>query len=140
MWAVGYWLVYPAWPTLHGYTKGVLGYSQRGEVDKEVAAAKAAQAKYLRADRRDAARATSRRTRSSCRSLIAGGAAVFGDNCARCHGQGAQGAVGYPNLNDDDWLWGGTAEAIERPSRTASAPAIRKRTRWQCHASGSTAS
>jgi cytochrome c oxidase cbb3-type subunit 3 len=40
------------------------------------------------------------------------GKAVFGDNCAPCHGSGAAGAKGYPNLNDDDWLWGGTLDQI----------------------------
>jgi cytochrome c oxidase cbb3-type subunit 3 len=43
---------------------------------------------------------------------LAGGAAAFGDNCAPCHGRGAQGAFGYPNLRDDSWLWGGSLEAI----------------------------
>jgi cytochrome c oxidase cbb3-type subunit 3 len=43
-----------------------------------------------------------------------GGAAQFSNNCAPCHGRGAQGLKGYPNLNDDDWLWGGSTEQIER--------------------------
>ena len=42
------------------------------------------------------------------RFAMAGGAAAFQTNCAPCHGRGAQGFVGYPNLNDDDWLWGGS--------------------------------
>jgi cytochrome c oxidase cbb3-type subunit 3 len=40
------------------------------------------------------------------------GRTVFGDNCAPCHGSGATGAKGYPNLNDDDWLWGGKLDQI----------------------------
>jgi len=40
------------------------------------------------------------------------GKAAFGDNCAPCHGSGGTGAKGYPNLNDDDWLWGGTLDQI----------------------------
>lgn len=43
---------------------------------------------------------------------MAGGAAAFKDNCATCHGSGGSGAKGYPNLNDDDWLWGGSIEDI----------------------------
>ena len=31
----------------------------------------------------------------------------------QCHGSGAAGSVGYPNLNDDDWLWGGDLKSIE---------------------------
>lgn len=111
LWAFVYWLVYPAWPTLSGYTKGYLGYSQRNEVSKEVAAGKAAQTKF-----RDAIAATALSDIKKTPELLgyarAGGAAIFGDNCAACHGRGAQGAVGYPNLNDDDWLWGGDLESI----------------------------
>jgi cytochrome c oxidase cbb3-type subunit III len=44
----------------------------------------------------------------------AGGAAAFQTNCGPCHGRGAQGAAGYPNLNDDDWLWGGGVEDIHK--------------------------
>ncbi len=113
VWAVGYWAVYPAWPTLSGYTKGALGYSQRGEVAKEVAAAKADQAKYI-----DQIAATPldqiEKNQELMPFVMAGGAAVFGDNCGPCHGKGAQGGIGYPNLNDDDWLWGGTADAIHQ--------------------------
>ena len=48
VWAIGYWIVYPAWPTLNDtYTKGVFDYSQRAELGKEIAAAKEAQANYF---------------------------------------------------------------------------------------------
>jgi cytochrome c oxidase cbb3-type subunit 3 len=40
------------------------------------------------------------------------GGAVFRTWCAQCHGSGAAGAKGYPNLLDDDWLWGGAIEDI----------------------------
>ena len=40
------------------------------------------------------------------------GHAVFLNNCAGCHGADARGAVGFPNLADNDWLFGGTPEAI----------------------------
>ncbi len=110
VWAIGYWVVYPAWPTLYGYTKGVFGYSQRGEVDKEVAAAKAEQAKYLASDRRHAARR--HREEPGADAVRDGGRRGGVRRQLRpCHGKGAQGGVGYPNLNDDDWLWGGTPEA-----------------------------
>jgi cytochrome c oxidase cbb3-type subunit 3 len=39
-------------------------------------------------------------------------APIFGDNCASCHGTAATGSVGYPNLTDDDWLWGGKMDEI----------------------------
>ena len=46
------------------------------------------------------------------RFALAGGEAAFGDNCAPCHGRGAQGAFGYPNLRDDSWLFSGTLDGI----------------------------
>lgn len=114
VWAIGYWIAYPAWPLLNGeYTKGMLGYSQRGATDQDVAAAKATQKSYF-----DLIAATPVGEIEKNPELLpfvqAGGAAVFGDKCGPCHGKGGGGAVGYPNLNDDDWLWGGTPEAIER--------------------------
>jgi cytochrome c oxidase cbb3-type subunit 3 len=44
---------------------------------------------------------------------IAGGRTAFANNCAACHGAGGQGAQGgFPSLADDDWIWGGTHDAI----------------------------
>ncbi|MEM7616007.1 MAG: cytochrome-c oxidase, cbb3-type subunit III, partial [Pseudomonadota bacterium] len=48
---------------------------------------------------------------------VSGGAAVFRTYCAQCHGSGAAGAVGYPNLLDDDWLWGGDIANIHQTIR-----------------------
>jgi cytochrome c oxidase cbb3-type subunit 3 len=113
IWSIGYWILYPAWPTLHGYTKGILDYSPRAEVAEEIAAAKAKQAKYL-----DEIAAKSLGEIATDQELLpfvmAGGTAVFGDNCGPCHGKGGGGAAGYPNLNDDDWLWGGKLEDVEQ--------------------------
>ena len=44
---------------------------------------------------------------------IEGGRSAFKVHCVQCHGFGAAGSKGYPNLNDDDWLWGGDLETIE---------------------------
>ena len=113
IWSIGYWVAYPAWPTLVGYTKGALGYSQRAVVTQEVAAARAAQG-----SRREALASTSldqiKANPDLLRFAMAGGAAAFGTNCAPCHGRSAQGFVGYPNLNDDDWLWGGKIDEIHK--------------------------
>jgi cytochrome c oxidase cbb3-type subunit 3 len=111
VWAVGYWVVYPAWPTLTGYSKGLWGYSQRTSVTEEVKAGKDSQAQH-----RDKLAATPlERIKDDpdlLRFAVAGGGAAFQANCAPCHGRGAQGFAGYPNLNDDDWLWGGTLDEI----------------------------
>lgn len=113
VWAIGYWLVYPAWPTVSSYSKGFMGYSQRGQVAKDVAASQADKAVF-----RDKIAAADMEAIKADPELfnfaLAGGQAAFGDNCAPCHGRGAQGAFGYPNLRDDAWLWGGSLDAIHQ--------------------------
>ena len=114
VWAIGYWLLMPAWPLVSTYSKGLLGYSQRERVAEQVAEAKAAKSDY-----RDKIAALDLTAINSDPELLsfalAGGEAAFGDNCAPCHGRGAQGAFGYPNLRDDSWLWGdGTLAAIHK--------------------------
>jgi cytochrome c oxidase cbb3-type subunit 3 len=113
VWAIGYWIAYPAWPTLAGYTKGILGYSQRSTVASEIASARGSQAAY----RDRLAQAPLSQIKSDpdlLRFAMAGGGAAFQSYCAPCHGRGAQGFTGYPNLNDDEWLWGGTIEDIHK--------------------------
>lgn len=113
LWAIGFWVAYPAWPTITGYTKGVLNYSERGNVRRELDNAKQAQAKF-RSELEMTPLAEVRTKPELLRFATASGAAAFGTNCAPCHGRGAQGSLGYPNLNDDDWLWGGTIEGIHK--------------------------
>jgi cytochrome c oxidase cbb3-type subunit 3 len=114
VWAIGYWLLMPAWPLVSSYSKGLLGYSQRERVAEQVAEAKVAKSDY-----RDTIAAMDLTAINNDPELLsfalAGGEAAFGDNCAPCHGRGAQGAFGYPNLRDDSWLWGdGTLAAIHK--------------------------
>lgn len=111
LWAVGYWVFYPTWPTANGFTPGVLGFSQRAAVSAEVAAGKEGQAKFRQAIA-DKSLDEIRADPELLRFAVAGGKAMFGENCAGCHGRGAQGFKGYPNLNDDDWIWGGSLDAI----------------------------
>jgi cytochrome c oxidase cbb3-type subunit III len=111
VWAVGYWIVYPAWPLVSGYTTGVLHYSSRADVAVELA-----NLEKIRGEKMVTLGAASLADIEKDPGLLAlaraRGKAVFGDNCAPCHGSGAAGAKGYPNLNDDDWLWGGTLDQI----------------------------
>jgi cytochrome c oxidase cbb3-type subunit 3 len=116
VWSIGYWILYPAWPLVDGYTRGTLGYSQRTEVTNEVALAKESQAKFVEAIAASSV-ADIEKNPDLMEFVLRGGATHFGNNCAPCHGKGAQGFKGYPNLNDDDWLWGGTVDAIERTLR-----------------------
>lgn len=116
VWGIGYWIAYPSWPLLSDYTKGVLGYSSRAEVAKDIAAATAARKVY--ADRvAEADLATIQKDSQLMEFALAGGKSAFGDNCAGCHGTAAQGGNGYPNLADDDWLWGGSLEDIQETIR-----------------------
>lgn len=115
IWSVLYWIVMPAWPVLWTggwtYTSGLLGYSQRSVVTDQIAEIELGRADYLR----EIAQTPLDEIRQSPELMdvaLAGGAAAFGDNCAPCHGSGAQGFVGFPNLNDDEWLWGGSVEDI----------------------------
>ncbi|MGD8768184.1 MAG: cytochrome-c oxidase, cbb3-type subunit III, partial [Methyloceanibacter sp.] len=113
IWAIGYWIVYPAWPTVSSYTKGYLGYSQRAQVNKDIAAAKEGTAVF--SDKIAEGDFEAIKADPELLSFaLAGGEAAFGDNCAPCHGRGAQGFVGYPNLRDDAWIWGGSLEGIQQ--------------------------
>ncbi|MEX2454905.1 MAG: cytochrome-c oxidase, cbb3-type subunit III [Rhodospirillaceae bacterium] len=116
VWSIGYWIVMPAWPLVTGHTKGVLGYSQRAVVEAQLARSRAAQSVYL--DRiAGASLAEIRNDPDLLVFAVAGGRSAFAVNCSQCHGSGAQGAKGYPNLNDDSWLWGGTLEEIAHTIR-----------------------
>jgi len=110
--ALVYVVLYPAWPMLESATKGTLGWSSRGDLAKEMTAAEAA-----RADTVARIAATDIEALAAdpqlMQAAVAGGAAAFKVNCVQCHGAGAAGSVGYPNLNDDDWIWGGTLTEIE---------------------------
>ncbi len=111
VWALVYTVFYPAWPLLTSATTGVLGYSSRADVRSELAAAEAARSGYVAAIK--AADMQQILADETLRNVAtAAGSAAFKVNCIQCHGSGAQGSKGFPNLNDDDWLWGGTSEQI----------------------------
>lgn len=111
IWSFAYWILYPSWPLVSNYTKGYLGYSERERVAGELTAAQDEKASFR--DKIAAADfAAIKADPELFNFAMAGGAAAFGDNCAPCHGRGAQGAFGYPNLRDDSWLWGGSLEDI----------------------------
>src|ERR1700687_4800455 len=111
VWAIGYWIVSPAGPMLLSYPAGVVRYSSRADVAVELA-----NLEKIRGDKMVALGAASLADIEKDPALLAlaraRGKTVFGDNCAPCHGSGAAGAKGFPNLNDDDWLWGGSLDQI----------------------------
>lgn len=111
IWAAGYWIIYPAWPTLSGNTAGLgqwTSYKKLRTEEAEIAVRRGALADRIRDESLDAIQ----NDPELYVFAVAGGKAMFKENCAACHGTGAQGGRGYPNLNDDDWLWGGRLEDI----------------------------
>ena len=113
VWSVWYFIVYPAWPTLSGATEGTSGYTQYKELAKNQQEIRDRQAQYL--DRFENASDEEVMNDPELYAFaMAGGASAFKDNCATCHGSGAEGGLGYPNLNDDDWLWGGSLAEIHQ--------------------------
>ncbi|MGB6087047.1 cytochrome-c oxidase, cbb3-type subunit III [Parvibaculum sp.] len=116
VWCIAYWVVMPAWPYITNegwtYTKGLIGYEQREVVTGELAGIVESRADAMlqiaEMPLRDVAADP-----ALMELALAAGRAAFGDNCAPCHGSGAQGFKGFPNLNDDEWIWGGTLEDIQ---------------------------
>lgn len=116
VWSIGYWVVYPAWPLVSSYTTGYFNWHSRQAIVEDLAALKAKRATM-----------TDRIAQTPLEGILADsalldfarayGRAAFADNCAPCHGAGGGGVKGYPNLNDDDWLWGGKLEDIVQTIR-----------------------
>jgi cytochrome c oxidase cbb3-type subunit 3 len=117
IWSVVYWVLMPAWPAppgMQGHTEGIVGNSERVNVAADMDALQASRSTlYGELQAADDYRAIESDP-VLFRFALAAGDSAFGNFCATCHGAGAQGFIGYPNLNDDDWLWGGTFEDIRR--------------------------
>ncbi|NDA48628.1 MAG: cytochrome-c oxidase, cbb3-type subunit III, partial [Alphaproteobacteria bacterium] len=106
IWAIGYVIVYPAIPLVSSFTQGAFGWSSRAAVEADLAELAQQRAPVVAA----LSKATLAEIEKDPKLLAfarASGKVAFGDNCAPCHGAGGGGARSYPNLNDDDWLWGG---------------------------------
>jgi cytochrome c oxidase cbb3-type subunit 3 len=100
-WAVGYLIAFPGL----GSYKGMLGWSQQGQYEQEMQNAAATyEPIYEEFAAMDFAELATNP------DALALGKSLFASYCTTCHGSDARGAVGYPNLADDDWLWG-NAEA-----------------------------
>ena len=116
IWAVGYWVVYPAWPLLTTSTQGITAWHARSAVVGDLDELKALRGPMME-----------KLTNTAVTDIVkdaqlldfarAQGRVAFADNCAPCHGAGGGGGKGYPNLNDDDWLWGGKITEIEQTIR-----------------------
>jgi cytochrome c oxidase cbb3-type subunit 3 len=113
VWGVAYLVVYPAWPTFSGGTEGLFGWHSRTQLAKEVADLQTTRGPIL-----DKIKDAPLDKIESDPELLAAarmvGKVAFATSCAGCHGVGGQGAKGYANLNDDDWIWGGKLADIKQ--------------------------
>lgn len=114
VWGIVYVILYPAWPLVDKATEGMLGWSSRGELAKEMSVVDQGRVTM----REELSRIPIERLPENSKMFtqaVAGGRSAFQVHCSQCHGSGAAGSqtLGYPNLNDDDWLWGGDIKAIE---------------------------
>jgi len=116
LFAIGYWILMPAWPTGSTYTRGLLATSDRQRVQAQREQGAAARADWLAQveatpyERLLTDPAMLERVRQD-------GAQLFGDNCAACHGADGHGTKGFPSLADRDWLWGGKPETVAETIR-----------------------
>lgn len=113
VWAIAYTIAFPAWPLVESATAGVMGWSSRGQLAGEMAAEARHQAP-IRTAIADVPIETLPDNPKLLQAAIEGGRAAFKVHCVQCHGSGAAGGKGYPNLNDDDWLWGGDIGTIHQ--------------------------
>lgn len=106
------WLLYPSFPFVTDYTRGLLGYSSRIAVTEAVAEGAAQRAEaFAPFETLDvtalAADPTLRARHEASISVL------YRDACSVCHGRDAKGQNGFPDLTDQHWLWSGTPEEIE---------------------------
>ena len=111
LFSVGYWVLMPAWPLGVTYTKGLLGIDQRNVVTaslKEAALERSDWTKRIEAEEFSAIQSDPR----LMNVVRDSGRALFGNNCAVCHGVDAKGGPGFPNLTTTSWQWGGKPEDV----------------------------
>jgi cytochrome c oxidase cbb3-type subunit 3 len=112
-WSVAYVIVYPALPGLTSATQGIWNWSSRADVRNELVSVE--QGRQAMNDKIAAMDINAILADQDARSFaVAAGGSTFKVYCSQCHGSGAQGGPGYPNLNDDSWLWGGKPEQVQQ--------------------------
>ncbi|MEO0636335.1 MAG: cytochrome-c oxidase, cbb3-type subunit III [Pseudomonadota bacterium] len=109
--AIGYTVAYPAWPLVSSSTSGLLNWSSRGNLANDIQSVADSRA-ALALDLTQVELTEVSDKPELMQFALAGGASAFRVNCSQCHGSGAAGGGIYPNLVDDDWLWGGSLDDI----------------------------
>lgn len=111
IWAFIYWFFYPAWPTVSGNSKGSLNWSKFSQLQEAQKKVDEKKQQYLQ-QINSSSFSEIKQNQQLMQFVLNAGKSAFYENCSACHGRGHQGGFGYPNLNDDDWLWGGKVEDI----------------------------
>ena len=111
IWSFGYWIFYPTWPVSGGNTKGLLKWTKQSQLEESQSEITALKSVYLEKISTSSFEQI-QKDPQLMEFALNGGRSAFKENCAACHGTGAQGYKGFPNLNDDDWLWGGKVSDI----------------------------
>lgn len=116
VWAIAWWFFVPSWPLGTTFTRGLLGIDQYTTVEERVVEGQRERSSWttrLETEPYDAILADE----TLMQTVRLTGRQLFGDNCAACHGRDGTGGTHYPDLTDDDWLWGGEPEMIEQTMR-----------------------
>jgi cytochrome c oxidase cbb3-type subunit 3 len=116
VWAVAWWFLAPTWPLGSTYTRGLLGFDQQTIVEERLVEASAARAGWMQ--RIGTEDYTAIQADEELMQIVRStGRQLFGDNCAACHGLDGRGRANFPDLTDEDWLWGGEPELIAETLR-----------------------
>lgn len=113
IWAVGYCIVYPAIPLVDGATRGTMGWGSREKLAAEMKAVEESRADIIAQINATPVEQIPQ-NQQLMTFAVEGGRSAFKVYCAQCHGSGAAGSPGFPNLNDDDWIWGGDLPTIHQ--------------------------
>jgi cytochrome c oxidase cbb3-type subunit III len=108
-----YGIFYPMWPLINSHTTGIMGWTAIKEYKADLQSIETMRAQYEEKLPGMSAKAILADPELS-EYVVRSARVLFGDNCAACHGSGGQGNPNYPVLADDDWLFGGSIEAIEQ--------------------------
>ena len=111
IWSIIYWFFYPTWPIPGGNNKGLSGWTSKSQLKNDQKEIEKRKDIYLQRFNK-ANFDEIKQNKELMAFAMEGGKSAFQNNCAACHGTGAAGGNGFPNLNDDDWLWGGKIEDI----------------------------
>lgn len=114
--AFAWWVLMPTWPLGDTYTKGILETDQRRSVEKHLLESQEGRASWAKLIETESF-AQIEADPDLMAIVRSTGHQLFGDNCAACHGVDGKGGKNYPDLTDNDWIWGGTPERIEETMR-----------------------